>query len=183
MRKVNMRSYPLRRRVLPVVQILLKTFFDILLFRRGPDALPHSWLLLHVTVLLWFLPIVAATVLIPDFGGNSAMIAVIGWGISLILYISVITIAGHGSRLLQTMTALIGCGALISIVQVVEIVVLSPLAGAVQFATLLILFWSIGVDTHILSRALDREWFVGLLIAMAAFVLQYAFTAAMTPAD
>lgn len=167
------------------MQALIKTLFDIILIRKGPDALPPSWLLVHATVLLWFFPLFAAAALMPNFGAYSVMVAVASWLISLAVYGLVIAAVGRSPRLLQSMIALIGCGALISIIQVAEIVMLSPFLDEtlVQVGALLIIFWSVRVDGHIMSRTLDREWFIGVLIAMGVFLLQYAFTSAMVPAD
>jgi hypothetical protein len=37
----------------------------------------------------------------------------------------------------------------------------------------LILLWSVPVEGHIIARAISRHWYIGVLIAIAVFVLQY----------
>jgi hypothetical protein len=167
------------------VQAFIKTLFEIVTIRKGPDAVPHSWLLLNVATAMWFLPLLIAAVVVPGFGGVAVAVSVAGWALSLACYASVIVLAGFGSRLLQSLTAIIGCGAIIFLAQVAGLVTLSLLVGAAlaQVIVYLLLFWSIHVKGHIISRAIDRDWYVGLIIAIAVFVLQYAFSTAVSPAS
>jgi len=167
------------------VQAFIKTLFEILIIRKGPDEIPHSWLLLKVATAMWFLPLFIAAVVVPGFGGAAVAVSVAGWALSLACYASIIVLAGFGSRLLQSLTAIIGCGAIIFFAQVGGLVTLSLLVGAAlaQIIVYLLLFWSIHVKGHIISRAIDRDWYVGLIIAIAVFLLQYAFSTAVSPAS
>jgi hypothetical protein len=56
-------------------------------------------------------------------------------------------------------------------------------AAVAQIAVYLLLFWSIYVKGHIVSRAINRDWYVGLVIAIAVFLLQYAFSTAVSPTN
>jgi hypothetical protein len=167
------------------VQAFIKTLFEIVTLRKGPDAVPHSWFLLNVATAMWFLPLLIAAVVVPGFGGAAVAVSVAGWALSLACYASVIVLAGFGSRLLQSLTAIIGCGAIIFLAQVAGLVTLSLLVGAAvaQIIVYLLLFWSIHVKGHIIARTIDRDWYVGLIIAIAVFVLQYAFSTAVSPAS
>ena len=167
------------------MQEFIKTLFDIVMIRKGPDAVPHSWLLLNMATAMWFLPLLAAAALLPGFGGAAVAISVAGWVLSLVCYTAVIVLAGYSSRLLQSLTAIIGCGAIIFFAQVAGLVTLSLLLGAAlaQLLVYLLLFWSIHVKGHIISRTIDRDWYVGLIIAIAVFLLQYAFSTAVSPAS
>jgi hypothetical protein len=42
----------------------------------------------------------------------------------------------------------------------------------VRLVGTLILLWSVPVEGHIIARAIDRQWFVGLFMAVAVFILQ-----------
>ena len=167
------------------MQALIKTLFDITLIRKGPDAIPHSWLLLYMTVVLWFFPLLVAAVLVPTFEGPVVVIAVASWGISLLGFAFVILLSGFRSRLLQSITAIIGCGALIFIGQVAGLVLLSPFLGAplAQIFVFLLLFWSVYVKGHIIATTINRPWYVGFIVAISVFLLQYAFSVAVTPAS
>jgi hypothetical protein len=147
------------------------------------DAIPYSWLLLNTATAMWFLPLLIAAVLVPGFGAAAAAVSTASWALSLVCFALVIVLAGYGSRSLQSLTAIIGCGAIIFLAQVTSLVLLSLLLGAVfaQIAVYLLLFWSIYVKGHIISRAINRDWYIGLVIAIAVFLLQYAFSMAVSP--
>lgn len=159
------------------MQALIKTLFDIVLIRKGPDAIPPSWLLLHATVLLWFLPLIAATVLLQSYDGYMAFIDVASLVLGLAAYSVVISAAGRRARLLQSMTAIVGCGALVSLLQLTGIVILSPFVGMtlVQIVAWLVFFWGVYVEGHIVARTLDRERLIGVTIAIGVTVFQYLF--------
>jgi hypothetical protein len=91
--------------------------------------------------------------------------------------------SGYRARLLQALSAIIGCGALIFFAQVAGLVFLTPFLGAalVQIFIWLLLLWSVRVKGHIISSTINCERHIGLLIAIAVFVLQYAFARALTP--
>ena len=167
------------------MQALIKTLLDIVLIRKGPDALPSSWLLLYAAMFLWFVPLIAATLLIPDYTAYNAMLEFAGQLISLLIYAGIIVAAGRIPRVLQSVTAVVGCGALMSVLVITDVVLLQPFLGAniVAVGLFLIICWSVRVDGHIMSRSLDRDWYVGVLIAMAVFLLQYSFIMAMSPAN
>ena len=96
--------------------------------------------------------------------------------LAMVYYGLVLLITGYSRRTMQTLTAILGCGAILTAVFFVEIALLGPLLGE-KFAglvALVIIFWSVPVEGHIIARAIDRHWFVGIAIAIAAFVLQRA---------
>ena len=164
------------------MQALIKTLFEILTLRKGPDALPHSALLLVVSVVLWLIPLLFGMQLIAALDTRAATIAIAGWLVSLACYAGVLLLAGRATRLLQAMTALVGCGALISFAQVASLVFLAPFLSERIAAIVveLLLFWSVYVKGHIIARTLDRDWYIGLIIAIAVFLLQYSTLTALT---
>jgi len=166
------------------VQAFIKTLFEIVTIRKGPDAIPHSWLLLNAATVMWFLPLVALVAVVQDFGRSAVAVLVASWALSLVCYAAVVVLAGYGSRLLQSLTAIIGCGAIIFVAQVTGLIVASLLLGAVaaEIVVNLLLFWSVYVKGHIVARTINREWYVGLVIAIAVFLLQYAFSKAVVAA-
>ncbi len=157
---------------------LIKTLFGIVLTRRGPEDLPHSLLLFYVTVVLWFGTMILAVLAIENFTARSVLIAVGSWLISLASYTGVVFLAGHQPRLLQTLTAIVGAGAVISFLQVSVLGVAADGANAriAQVIVELLLFWSVYVESHIIARAISRELLLGIVIAIAVFIFQYAFT-------
>ena len=84
--------------------------------------------------------------------------------------------------MLQTISAIVACGAIITSLYVIEYLVFKNLFG-VEFARLvgiLIIFWSVPVEGHIIARATQQHKFVGITIAMAALILQLGFQSAFT---
>lgn len=163
------------------MQKLLQTLFDITLLRRGPEDLPHGWLVLYVCVGLWLLALFATTVMIPNFTVPDAWISAGSAGVGIGCYVAVLGITGFGARLLQTLSALIGCGALISFAMLALLVLMTPFVGQ-NFANIgafLLLVWSVPVKGHIIARAINQHWYAGIAIALAIFLLQLAFTQAL----
>lgn len=167
------------------MQALIKTLFEILTLRKGPDAIPHSVLLLSVAVVMWFLPLLFGSQLLPALDAQAVVSVTASWLVSLACYVLVILLAGRSARLLQAMTAIIGCGALISFGQISSVVFLTPFLreNLVAIVVELLLFWSVYVKGHIVAQTLDREWYVGLIIAIGVFLLQYASSSALSGAS
>jgi hypothetical protein len=165
------------------VQALIRTLFEIVMIRKGPDAIPHSWMLFHATAILWLLPLMVAATLVPNFSERAVAITLASWLLSLASFALIIGISGFRARLLQSLSAIIGCGALIFLAQVAGLVFLTPFLGAalVQVFIWLLLIWSVRVKGHIITCTINCERHIGLLIAIAVFVLQYAFATALTP--
>ena len=88
------------------------------------------------------------------------------------------------ARLLQAVMALLGCGALISLVFVAMDTVLPAVSGetAAGIVATLILLWSVPVEGHIISRTIERHWYVGIAIAISVFVLQLVLYSIFDPA-
>lgn len=165
------------------MQALLQTLFDITLLRRGPEDVPHSWLMFYICAGLWLLALLATLMMVQNFGARDAWIATGSAIVAALCYVVVVAITGFQVRLLQTLSALIGCGALISFAMLVILVLMTPFVGQniANLGAFLLLVWSVPVKGHIIARAIDRHWYAGIAIALAIFLLQLAFTQVMTP--
>jgi hypothetical protein len=164
------------------VLLLLRTLLDIVLLRKGPEAIPRSTLLFAVIVGFWFLSSVLVLALIEQYDQTDFVIGLFTAAIGVACYAITVIVAGFPARVLQTLSAILGCGALISLVFVAEFVVLQPLAGPAVTGLIaqLILLWSVPVEGHIIARAIDRHWYIGIVIAIVVFILQYVIYRAMT---
>lgn len=164
---------------------LLSTLVDIALLRKGPEAIPKSGLLFAMTVGLWLFSSAAGTVLIERIDENEFLLGLFGGVAGILLYTMVVIVSGHGERILQTLSAIIGCGALIFLVFVAEYVLFTPFVGErlTWLAANLILLWSVPVEGHIIARAIDRHWYIGIAIAIAVFVLQLILYSYIAPVD
>ncbi len=162
---------------------LLETLFDILRLRKGPDAIPHSTVLLVVIVAFWFGSNTVATVMMPELDAASFLPDLVVSVAGLLCYAAVIALAGRGARLMQAIMAVIGCHAILIMLYVAGKVFLSPFLSAnlTGIIVLLILLWSVPVEGHIISRTIDRHWYIGIVIAMAVFIFQLTLRRAIAP--
>jgi len=121
-----------------------------------------------------------AATLIEGMRSQNQFMTFFGYTLGLIFYGSVLFITGYAGRMLQTISAIVACGALITLLYVVEYLLFKAIFG-VEIASLvgiLIIFWSVPVEGHIIARAIQQHRFVGITIAMVALILQLGFQSA-----
>ncbi|MDJ0793683.1 MAG: hypothetical protein QNI98_05495 [Woeseiaceae bacterium] len=162
---------------------LIQTLFDIVRLRKGPDAIPHSRFVFGLVVVLWLISSVVMTVTTEELNLRSFLIGLVVGLVGLACYAAIVILAGRGARILQTIAAVLGCGALLNLMFVVGNLLLTPLVGdnPTNIVVTLILFWSIPVEGHIIARAIDRHWYAGIVIAMAVFVFQLIIFGLLNP--
>lgn len=161
---------------------LIRRLFDIVLLRKGPEDLPRSWFLFALILALWLFSGLASLALIKQIDESDFLLGLFSGAVGVICYASLVVVSGHAERLLQTISAIIGCGALISFAFIAEYVLLLPFLGEVITGLIanLILLWSIPVEGHIIARAIDRHWYIGILIAILVFSLQFIIYSMIT---
>ena len=155
----------------------------MLLLRPGPDRVPYSTALLGVGIALSLLvSLVVITVIIPDEPLN-AHLSVALLALMMFYYYVVLSAAQKQTRFVQTMTAMLGCDILLSLIQLVVFVVLALLADRLSAIIIvqLIALWSIPVQGNIVARALGQHWLLGIGIAFAGFILSMLAYTALTP--
>jgi hypothetical protein len=121
----------------------------------------------------------AGTILIDGLDTRNLQLAFLTSLLAVMFYACVLAVTGFARRILQALTSIIGCGAILTILAIAEFVMFRPFVGQ-AFAGLvavLIGLWSVPVEGHIISRAIGQHWFAGIAIAVAATVLQFVFQA------
>ena len=163
---------------------LFETLFAIIRLKKGPDAIPYSWLLCMITMTMWLFAGLAMTAMTEELGEADFLVGTFTGVVGLACYASLIVLSGHTPRLLQTVTAVLGCGAMLSLIFIAGNVLLTPILGAsvTNLVVTLVLLWSIPVEGHIIARAIDRHWYVGIVAAMAVFVFQLFLYSLVNPA-
>jgi hypothetical protein len=163
---------------------LLQTLLDIILLRKGPDAIPYSWFLCLLTLTLWLFSSLSMMLLSEDLDDQDFLVGTFTGVVALACYASIVVATNHAPRLLQTVTAILGCGALLTIAVVACDVFLAPFLSdsIVRIFVTLVLLWSIPVEGHILSQAVDRPRVIGIIVAMAVFVFQLYLYSLLNPA-
>lgn len=165
------------------LQHLLKLLFDIALLKRGPDEIPYSWLVLNVCVALWLASLLATTIMLGNFDTRDAVVAIGSAALGVGCYSLVLVMLGFSARFVQTVSALVGTGALISFAMLAVLVLMTPFVGRniANLVAFLLLVWSVPVKGHIIARAINWHWYAGIAVALAVFMLQLTFTESLTP--
>lgn len=163
------------------VLTLFKTFVEIILLRKGPDDIPHSPVLFVLVAALWFLIGVVALMVIEFYESNSLLIDLILAIVGLGIYAIVVSAFGRGDRIMRCFTTILGCSIVFTIVQIGGSLVFPLLLTEVEWALLPIWLWSIPVEGHIIARTIERQWFLGFLVAIAVLFVQLNLLAVLKP--
>lgn len=148
-------------------------FIQICLLRRGPQDLPTSGILLaialtaHTVVVMLFFTLYGNVVraLLSGLLDTVLLTALT----ALVLYTQ-----NKGARFVQTLTALAGTAAIITLISVPltgwYLAAEAQGSGAVMLL-LVLMVWSLAIAGHILRHALSAPYFVGLLVAIGFAVV------------
>ena len=168
------------------MEALSRFFVELCLLRRGPQDLPASstllGLILAINLVASLLVGLAADLSAPIALGQGLADALLTLGL---LHLA-LRLTRHPARFVQLATALLGAGALLSLVAVAPLMLLSgaesrgetSLAG---LPLLVLLFWSLLVTGHILRHGLDLRLGQGVLIAVAYNLLASTLINALIP--
>jgi hypothetical protein len=135
---------------------------------------PASPLVLVLAVGLFGIAMLVSGALIQEDSNDSLSLSVAVSVAGYDLYWFVLAVTGYTHRFLQTVTAIMACGSILTIVMVVAFLALNPLLGTAAAAIVawLVLIWSVPVKGHIIARAIGQHWYLGITIAMTIFILQ-----------
>jgi len=152
----------------------------LLLLRRGPQDLPPGWPALFFSIAAY----VAVTAFNLSRGdGHPTPVAVITLAVGLPLTLTwiVLKIRQRTGRWVQTLTALFGSNALLSVLTLP----FSLAAGSepnMGLALILLtsFFWSFAVDAHIWRHALEISFAAALVVTMLLFVISLFVITSLT---
>lgn len=160
---------------------IVKAFWQIALFRAGPDSLPDSRTLLVLTITAYIaVDVMVILVIYPRHALPPLLLVDVGF---LILWCAgILRLFGFAPRLQQTLSALFGTGALLQLLAF-------PLSGNPEMegelpdiglwlrvlVMVAILLWSVAVYGHIFSRAISKSFGVGIAFALVYFIVIYQF--------
>lgn len=164
----------------------ISLFWNLCLFRTGPEQVPYSPRLTGWVLALWVVVALPLVLSVPGLTGARAplfMAATVGTE-----FIAVALLLGwrnFGSRLLQTMTALLGADLLLNLLSWPLVLPFAgertPAAVFAAFAQLLLFGWSIAVKGHILRSALELPRFTAYLLAVTLALITMALVGALFP--
>ncbi|MGI9343083.1 MAG: hypothetical protein ACR2QV_09535 [Gammaproteobacteria bacterium] len=155
--------------------VYVQTLLNIALRKLGPEDLPDSGFLVGLTLVGYVLMQVPLAWI--AYGPSNAILStIIVSALLLVAFIWVLLrVAGFRQRYRQTLTALLGTSALLSLMSLpfsvwreatVDLQAASALPSIFIFA---IMLWSLAIDGHILSRALSRPFAIGLMLSISYF--------------
>jgi hypothetical protein len=166
------------------LQALIHFFLELCLLRKGPQDLPGSTALVQALALVYLA--VGAIVGVASGQGLWAALAqtLVDLGLLLGLLFLGLQWAGRSARFLQAGAALLGSGALLSLLVLVPLGMApsgedTELRGLGALLFMALLAWSILVTGHILRHTLEVTLVQGALIAVAYNLLAYTLLGAL----
>jgi len=159
------------------VQQFLRIFLDIVLWRRGPQDLPVSTLLLALAVAAYLAVSVVQLAMLRESPGTWAFFLVVDPLLLGAWVWLVLRLFGRSERFLQTASAVFGTGAVLGVALylpmqlIVTLLGQEPASGLAQlFALLLVVAFTL-VTGRIFKLATDSNLFTGIAVSLTYFLL------------
>lgn len=158
---------------------LLSRLLDIIFLRRGPQDLPAGRSVM-LACLAFYVLIAAATLNVGRTPANPTAVLVLASALPLLLAWIVLKLRDRIMRWEQTLSALYGTSAILSLVTLpMNMNAGSEPSAPVVIISLGVFFWSFAVDAHIWRNALDTSFGAGLAVAMLLFVLSFSIISSL----
>jgi len=172
--------------MLSVIQVMLNAFLDICLFRKNPQDLPKSNVLLCLSVAGYML---ASTLLalLSEQLTDATMAGIIEAMLVMLFTYGLLQIRNKTERWSQTVTALSGAGIIISLIAfpLYYLSTTDNQEGISQSIGLLLLIvliiWNIAIMAHIFRHALQTTIGFGIAIAVSYIWIISSFITILFP--
>jgi hypothetical protein len=155
------------------MQPLLQAFLDIALWRKGPQDLPASTGLLGFAA-IWYVGLSYVQIRLMEIGVQDALVIVAIDIFMLSAWLTVVlSLFSLRTRLTQTLTAMLGVGALLAIADVLIRGLLWILTGSAKGPdawVLLRLFLILILSGRIIGIALERNMLTGVALTFAMII-------------
>lgn len=149
----------------------LETIWRIALLRAGPQDLPAGAAAPAISIAMFIGIVVISRLADERAAGFSDLFVSIA--VPLIAAGTILGLRQVMPRFNQTVAALFGAGALISLVNVpLWFSTQTPLPAPLVMLALVALFWSLAVDGHVWRNALNCSFSAGLMVAVLILFLQ-----------
>jgi hypothetical protein len=159
------------------VQQFLRIFIDIVLWRRGPQDLPVSGLLLAIAVAAYVAVSVVQLALLGETAATWFFFVVVDPLLLAAWVWLVLRLYGHTERFAQTASAVFGTGAVLGLCLYLPLQLIAtglghaPTSALAQvFALLLVVTFAL-VTGRIIKLATDSSMFTGIAVALTYFLL------------
>ncbi len=161
---------------------LLSLIFGICIFKKGPQDIPASKVLIQLLIPVYAVISFLMLILSTDWYSAFLQVAV---EILLILCLcwAILLIANQAARYQQTVCALLATDALISFIALPSMATLiGQGAGLAYLAIILLMVWHWAITGHIFSQALDRPIAFGLAVSFMYILTTYQVMGTLFPA-
>lgn len=177
---------------------IFSAFWQICIFRTGPEVIPASQLLLGLLLIISALVSWAGAMVLqawlpvsPEVSNqlteaeierlSSGLLVftrvVVGLACTAALIAGLLAVWGYSTRITKTLTAVYGTDIIITTLTVLGMGIgqlFHPMAG--QLAITSMFFWNVSVLGFILHKALEISWGFGIVAAIFLMVLTFAVT-------
>lgn len=158
---------------------LLSRLLDIIFLRRGPQDLPAGRSVV-LACLAFYVLIAAIALNVGRTPANPTAVLVLATALPLLLVWIVLKLRDRVMRWEQTLSALYGTSAILSLVTLpINMNAGSEPSAPVLIISLGVFFWSFAVDAHIWRNALDTSFGAGLAVAMLLFILTFSIISSL----
>lgn len=169
---------------------IIQAFVSIATLRMGPEDLPASRFLLGLTLAAYLLTGGLSVSMYADSMADGVVQLVVDLAVLFGFFSLLLTLYRRQGRLLQTVIAVLGTGAFLSMLALPlsawlrwEEAAGGAAAGYPAIGIYLIVLWSISVTGHIVHRALEIPYAGGLVLGVTYFVANLATFAYLFPAE
>jgi hypothetical protein len=166
--------------------LLVKTWLELCLLRKGPQDLPASGFFLGLSLGCYAL--VSWLVASPSFGiTDAALLAVVDTGMLAAFVVLLLYLQSKTERINQAMSALAGSGCLMGLFALPLVLLVDPAQPAEQVPALLagvwllLLIWNLFVMAHIIRHALSSSFAIGLGAAVLYALVSMQVVATLFP--
>ena len=144
--------------------IIIQRFFEICFFKASPADVPASGWLMKLCLLTYFCLSLFVNSL--EYGAFVSFVGSLCEILVLLLLVHLyLQLTGFAHRYLQTVTAMAGCAACISIVGTPLVLAFHFFAGGEDvritvltvWLMMLLMFWNIAVNVHIFKQAMNMK--------------------------
>lgn len=158
---------------------LLSCLLDIIFLRRGPQDLPAGRSVMLACLFVYVL-VAALTLNVGRTPANPTAVLVLASALPLALVWIVLKLRQRITRWEQTLSALYGTSAILSLATLpMNLNAGSEPSAPVVIISLSVFFWSFAVDAHIWRNALDTSFGAGLAVAMLLFILSFSIISSL----
>jgi hypothetical protein len=167
------------------VQQFLRIFLDIVLWRRGPQDLPASGVLVAITIAAYVLVGAVQLALLDEAGATWLVFLVADPALLAATVWLLLRLYGHPERFQQTAAAVFGTGALLGFAVYLPLQILvtglgfDPASPAAQVSALVLVVVFTLVTGRILKLATGSSLFTGIAASLTYFLAINALVGAL----